>query len=201
MTAIPRRALTFALLVAAAPGAAPAPTRVELALTWASGQYVAPVVCPLDSGPERVVRKVRIRPPRTQGHRPMYVVEVHPLRVGDQTCTDGLGRPEPDVDGALRIAMTAHTRPDIAEQDFAQALRRDGGFRFDVKAGRLRVRDAAGERQVEFAGGAAELRRIVPGSDADRLLRGLGDAPKRTLTLEAPGGERLEFRLLLLGPP
>lgn len=193
--------LALGLLLASGPRAAE-PTLTELTLTWASGLYKGPVVCRLEEGPRRVARTVRISPPKRSGHRPMFVLEVESLDVDGARCSNELGVEEPDVLGRLRIAATGHHRPDIARKDFEHQLRKEGGFRFEVPAGRLRLQSAEGEaRDVNFAGGSATLERVAAGSDADRILGRTGGFPKRTLTLEAQDGTRLVFHMVLVGPP
>jgi hypothetical protein len=194
-------AAALAWLAAALPASAQPrePTLAELSLMWAAGDWAAPVVCPLPEGPRRVARAVRIEPPRETGHRPSHWVRIAPLGVGGVRCTNELGQEEPDLEGRLRIALPGRWRPDNARLDLQQALRRSGGFRFEVLEGKVTVRGSEGTRGVELGGGTAELTEVVPGSDAARMLGELGDTPRRTLALEARDGTRLVLHMVGVG--
>lgn len=177
------------------------PTLQDLALAWAMGVYKGPVVCPLPEGPRRVARTVSIQPPRRADYRPMFDVVIESLEVPDVRCTNDLGGAEPDVVGRFRIAIQGHARPDVARKDFQTALKRDGGFTFEVPSGQVEIRDPeGGARRVRLAGGKAQLTRIARGSDAARMIGDVGDKPRRTLELEAPDGTRLVFQLVLIRP-
>jgi len=177
----------------------------DLALVWALGEYAEPVICPLEQGPVRVARTLVIRPRRRAGHRPLDVVEVRPLELPEGVrgpCTNDLGAPEPEMRGVLRIGLSRHQRPDTAQRDFQQALRRDGGFGFEITGGHLEVQgENGGMRRVDLEGGTARLEVARRGTDAARLLADVGDRPKRVLTVEAADGDRFVFHLVRLRSP
>lgn len=175
------------------------PTLAELSLAWAAGDWVSPIVCPLPEGPRRVGRAVRIEPTREPGHRASHWVRIAPLGAGDVRCTNDLGDEEPDLEGRLRIALPGRWRPDNARLDLQQALRRSGGFRFEVLEGKLTRRGSDGVRMIELAGGAAEFTEVAPGSDAARMLGDAGDAPRRTLALSARDGTRIVLHVIGVG--
>jgi len=177
----------------------------ELALLWALGEYAEPIICTLEEGPVRGARTVVIRPRRRAEHRSFDVVEVQPLDLPEGTregCRNDLGEPEPEMRGVLHIGLSRHRRPDTAQRDFQQALRRDGGFDFEIAKGRMEIHEEEdGVREVDLEGGTARLEVARPGTDAARLLGGAGDRPKRILTVEGPEGDRFVFHLVLLRPP
>jgi hypothetical protein len=191
--------LAVALLLVCAAVFAPAqaqePTLADLALRWAAGNWVSPIICPLPDGPGRVARALRVVPPPQPGHRATHWIEFAPLRTAGP-CKNELGGEEPDVSGKLRIGLAGRYRPDTADLDFKDAMKRERGFRFEVLEGKLRMRGTDGAREIDFAGGSAELRDVTPGSDAARILGENRDVPRRTLALEARDGTRLFFPLL-----
>lgn len=173
-----------------------------LALDWARGQYGSPVVCEVDGAPVRAVRRVLIAPvPAKEAERGAAdrIQFPDPEARGATRCFSELGGEEPLVDGALTIALPGRSRPDTARYDFHAALRRDEGFRFDIRSGRLTVKGwgpgSAEPKSVDFTGGRASLRTIPVGSDAERLLRGFESPRRLTLDLEAPDGTALHFPL------
>jgi hypothetical protein len=172
-----------------------------MALAWSMGIYKGPVLCPLPEGPRRIARTVSIQPPRREGHRLMFDAKIDSLDVPGVRCTNELGEAEPDIVGAFRIALQGHARPDVARKDFQTAMKREGGFTFEVPSGFVEIREPDGAaRRVGMAGGSAQLTRIPPGSDAARMIGDVGGKPRRTLTLEAPDGTRLVFQLVLVRP-
>lgn len=193
-----------AALPAQGPGGRGSPDLRVLALEWARGVYRAPLLCELGGETRRGLRRVLVRPGPRGGREPTNELAFFELEVPEGTrCHDALGAAEPDVAGVLRFAADTPSRPDTARHDFAATLRREGGFRFDVRAGRLRVGPAGAEAKalepVDFAGGALEIRRVERGSDAWRTLSDFGPRRKLRLTLEAPDGTRLAFDLVQLG--
>jgi hypothetical protein len=111
-------------------------------------------------------------------------------------CTIDTGERQPDVAGALVFHLEGHSRPDISDHDFQEALQREGGFDFKVKSGVLQV-DGLG---VDFAAGRARFQLVRRGSDAWRRLQDWPDAHKLVLTLEAKDGTRLAFDLVRTPP-
>ncbi len=191
------------VLGVAGPAAAAGTTLVDLALDWAHGEYIAPMICQQSTGPARVGRRLMIKPAPRPTHRPMNRLVFFPIGVeGADRCKSELGGFEPDIQGALTFAFNAHAHPDLARAEFARALRMDRGFDFEVLKGRLRLSspDGAPAREVDFAGGRAEFLRVERGSDPARILAEFGERPKRTLALEAKDGTRLVFHMVLLKP-
>jgi hypothetical protein len=184
---------------AQAPGRASAPDLNTLALEWALGQYGSPFVCQLNGAPVRAVRRVAITPaPSDRG--PMGRIQFpDPEAAGATRCFSELGGDEPLVDGSVTFSLPGSSRADFARHDFADTLRRDDGFRFDIRAGTLSVKgwgpgnDAP--KEVSFAGGHATLHALKPGTDGERLLRGFESPRKLSLELEAPDGTILRFPL------
>jgi hypothetical protein len=118
-------------------------------------------------------------------------------------CHDETGGEQPNAIGSLALDLEVRARPDTAQRDFELALRREGGFDFRIRAGKLRL-GAPGEpssalREVDFRGGKAEIRKVERGSDAFRRLADFGPRRKLTLLLEAPDGTRLSFDLVQFG--
>lgn len=186
--------------LALAQGAKAGPDLNALALDWARGNYGSPFVCEVEGSPVRAVRRVLIAPVPGSDRGPMDKIQFpDPEAKGASRCFSELGGDEPLVDGSLSISLPGRSRPDTARYDFGSALRRENGFRFDVRAGTLRVKGwGAGNEEpklVEFTGGHAALHAVVPGSDAERLLRGFISPRKLILEIEAPDGTKLSFAL------
>lgn len=200
-----RRLLPLALAPALAVAAAGQGVR-ELAFAWVQGDFRAPLTCLVESAPRQALRRVRIQPGPRQAARPTVRVTVFDLEAPAGTrCTSISGQAEPNVIGTLELVWDARTRPDTGEVDFRNTLRREGGFDFKIDAGRLRVgaveAGKAGERVLDFAGGAARFEPVVPGSDAARRLTGFGGHRQLVLTIAAPDAPRLAFDLVELDPP
>jgi hypothetical protein len=118
-------------------------------------------------------------------------------------CHDELGGEQPNAIGSVALVLDARARPDTAQRDFKLALRKEGGFEFQIRAGRLRL-GPPGEavsalREVDFSGGTADIRKVDRGSDAFRRLVEFGERRKLSLVLEAPDGTRLSFDLVQFG--
>ena len=178
----------------------------ELALAWAQGDYRAPLVCVLDGTAREALRRVRIQPGRPTDAPSALRLTFHDLAAPPGiACASVSGAPEPNVVGVLELAFDGRSRPDTGEVDFRNALRREGGFRFRVTAGHVRV-GAAGTptdqlADVDFAGGTVEIRSIPPASDAARRLAAFGSDRQRELRLTAAEAQPLAFELVELPPP
>jgi len=172
----------------------------DLALSWAQGDYRAPLVCVLDGTAREALRRVRIHPGRASD-RPSVRLTFHDLEAPSGISCGGMsGQPEPNVVGVLELVFEGRSRPDTGDVDFRNALRRDGGFRFRVASGRLRI-GAAGAataelEQLDFAGGEAFLRSVPQGSDTARRLAAFGAERQRELKLTAASGQELAFDLV-----
>jgi hypothetical protein len=197
-----------AVLLAVAGRAGPAlaqaagagPDLNALSLDWARGNYGAPLVCEVEGSPVRAVRRVLIAPVPGSDRGPMDKIQFpDPEAKGATRCFSELGVDEPLVDGSLTISLPGRSRPDTARYDFGSALRRENGFRFDVRSGKLSVKGwGPGNDEtklVEFTGGHASLHGVAPGSDAERLLRSFTSPRKLILEIEAPDGTKLSFAL------
>jgi hypothetical protein len=191
----------FALVLAAA-----APARAqdladlnEIALRWTRGDWAAPLLCEKDGEARRGLRRIVIgagsldeRPPR-----PNKMV-FHPMRLpGGVRCYTDTGEPQPDLAGALTFHLEKISRPDLGAREFQEALERDGGFTFAVRAGRLQVDG----KTVDFAGGSARFEAVRRGSDAARRLQDFDSPHKLSLALAAPDGTRVTLDLALARPP
>ncbi|MCC6640813.1 MAG: hypothetical protein IT386_06595 [Deltaproteobacteria bacterium] len=204
-----RRLLPLCLLVvlgvgggARAQTAGAAPDLNLLALDWARGHYGSPLVCDVGGSPVRAIRSVLISPApsRDADRGPANRIQFpDPEARGATRCFSELGADEPLVDGALTVFLPGRSRPDTARYEFQAELRREEGFRFEIRAGKLSIKGwAPGEsdpRVVDFTGGHARLRAVQHGSDSERLLRGFASKRKLTLDLEAPDGTTLHFPL------
>lgn len=198
----------WALALLALPAAAAAqhgPDLNVLALHWAQGRFGAPMLCSGEEGSSyHLLRRIRIDPgPR--GRLPATArIRFRGLEeLPAESCVSELGEPEPDVLGTLEIRLEGHSRPDLANRDFRDRMRREGGFDFHVASGRLRVGEIGKDegRVVDFRGGAARLHQARPGTDAHRLLQSY-DAPRRlVLELVAPDGTELEFWMIQTDRP
>lgn len=193
-------ALALAIALLAATGAAAADALRDLndlARAWTYGEWATPLVCTLDGEPRRGLRRLLVGPasrdlvPRSN----KLVFEPLELPPGAH-CTIDTGERQPEVEGFLLFHLEGHSRPDISDHDFQEALQRDGGFAFKVKRGVLQIDD----RAVDFAAGRARFELARRGSDAWRRLQDWPDAPKLVLTLEAKDGTRLAFDLVRTPP-
>lgn len=162
-----------------------------LTLSWATGNYIAPVICSLPGGPMRVARKAKITPPRRRKHRLTFLLEIDPMGTGEVHCTNDLGDPEPELQARANFYYDGPLRPDTARRDFQQMLRRDGGVPFRVESGQLVIGAGDAARSVSLKGAKLEVRPIPVGSDAARILGSVGKLAKRTLILEASDGTRI----------
>jgi hypothetical protein len=211
-----RRGRGRAALVAAALGAGlvadalaqgVGPDLVDLALAWARGEYRAPLVCEFEGRPRRGLRRVAITDGPERSERRLDRITFFDLEAeGASRCFSDLGGDEPNLLGSLEVGLEARSRPDTARRDFDAELRRNGGFEYRIERGRLRIRSVAGApedgREVDFAGGKAELRVVKAGSDSARLLADFQTRRKLRLALEARDETRLVLHLVeWSGPP
>jgi hypothetical protein len=193
-------ALALALAASAARPAPAQPLRDlnDLARAWTYGEWATPLVCELAGEPRRGLRRVLIGPASRDLVPRANKLVFEPLQLpAGARCTIDTGEVQPEIAGALFFHLEGHSRPDISDHDFQEALERDGGFAFKVKRGTLQV-DGRG---VDFAGGSARFERARPGTDAWRRLQDLPSPQKVVLTLEAKDGTRLAFDLVRTPPP
>jgi len=195
------RALAGSLLVACT---AAAQGRVidlnVLALDWARGRYLSPVICEGGGELTRGGRRLLITPGPRHAAPPLGRILFSDLDVPSATrCFDELGAEQPNIVGQLEFRHLGRSRPDSAQRDLKAALRRDKGFSFRVASGKLRIQavGASEARTVDFRGGEVRLHGIAPGSDDARLLGDLTGLRKLLLELEAPDGTRLRLPLLM----
>ena len=200
-------ALLMLLLPAAALGQSPSglgPGLNELALEWIRGEYRAPLICEIDGVPYRALRRVLVSPGPREARTPMNRLALFDLEAPEGTrCHDETGVEQPNAIGSLALVLDARSRPDTALRDFDLALRKEGGFEFQIRAGRLRLGSpgeaASALRGVDFSGGTADIRKVERGSDAFRRLADFGQRRKLSLVLEAPDGTRLSLDLVQFG--
>jgi hypothetical protein len=190
-------ALVASLLIGSAPHAQPMMDLNQRALAWTSGEYVAPLVCEFPHGVKRGVRKLRV----TRGPRHVRPATARLSFPGMElpegtTCTNDTGSPQPNVTGSVLFHLSAISRPDIADHEFAEAIERNGGFTFDIRDGTLAI---AGE-PVDFEDGEARFTLVRPGTDAHRRLKDVPGLRKLELQLTAPDGTELVLDLAQ-GPP
>lgn len=170
----------------------------DLARAWTYGEWATPLVCELGGEPRRGLRRILVGPASRDLVPRSNKLVFEPLKLpAGARCTLDTGEVQPDVAGAVFFHLEGHSRPDISDHDFQEALQRQGGFRFKVKRGTLQI-DGRG---VDFAGGSARFERAAPGTDAWRRLQDLPSPHKLVLTLEAQDGTRLAFDLARTPPP
>jgi len=205
----PKPAFAFLILLlpvaafAQAPGG-PGPGLNELALEWTRGEYRAPLICEIEGVPYRALRRILVSPGPRDARTPMNRLALFDLEAPEGTrCHDETGGEQPNAIGSLGLVLGARARPEMAHRDFELALRKERGFQFQIRAGRLRL-GAPGQavsalREVDFSGGTADVRTVDRGSDAFRRLADFGQRRKLSLVLEAPDGTRLSFDLVQFG--
>jgi hypothetical protein len=152
----------------------------------------------------RGIRRVILRPQQTLGRAPTLSVQFIDMRPETATrCVDSRGTSQPNALGRVELRLPGIPHPETASRDFKRALQRDKGFDLEVTEGFLKLQTVAAPpvepRVVDFRGGHAALRRVLPATDADRELRAFDSPRKLLLVIEAPGGERLELPLFLTG--
>jgi hypothetical protein len=203
---VSRSSLALLILLLPAAGLAQSqggrsPGLSQLALEWTRGEYRAPLICEIDGVPYRALRRVLVGPGPRSSPTPMNRLTLFDLEAPERTrCHDETGVVQPNAIGSLGLVLEARSRPDEARRDFDAALRKEGGFEFRIRAGRLRM-GAPGEpttklREVDFRGGTADIRQVERGSDAFRRLAEFGERRKLGLVLEAPDGTRLRLDLV-----
>lgn len=175
----------------------------QMALAWARGRFASPLICEGPNGLEKTLRRIVVsagprhrRPP--ENRLQLVGIEVE----GAERCFATLGGDQPDLEGVLVFQYPSYGRPDLASHEFQSTLRRDGGFEYRIRTGKLRISDpdagdeASGAREVDFARGKLRVNAVPPGSDADRVLADFPGARKLTLQLEAPDETRLELHMI-----
>lgn len=171
-----------------------------MALSWARGRFMGPVICMREGSAGDAIRRVIISPGPRHARPQVDRIAFHPIEVdGAERCTDELGGKQPDLQGNLHITLPGRPRRDLAQAEFNRALRQEHGFEFAIVGGRLRVTGWGEEREtklVDFSGGVARMLEVRPGSDAARMLTGFGDSRRLSLEIESPEG--LRVRLLLV---
>jgi hypothetical protein len=191
-------------LACALPAAAAAQGLHERAYAWVQGDFRAPLACIVDGASRQALRRVRIHAvPR--GALPAVRVTLFDLEAPPGTRCSGLASAEePNALGTLELVLDGRNRPDTGEVDFRNALRRDGGFRFRIQKGSLRVGPAGEPASAlvshDYAGGTARIAAVPPGSDAARRLATFDAQRQLQLELSAPGAPSLAFELVQLGP-
>jgi hypothetical protein len=171
-----------------------------LALDWARGRYLSPVICETNDKLTRGGRRILIAPGPRHTVPPVVRILFSDLEVPDASrCFDDLGKSQPNVTGQVQVRLLGHSRSDTATRDFKTALRRKSGFTFHISSGQLRIETVgqADARTVLFRGGEARLHLIAPGSDEARMLGDLQGLRKLNLELEAPDGTLLQFPLFM----
>ncbi|UCE85185.1 MAG: hypothetical protein JSU66_12655 [Deltaproteobacteria bacterium] len=187
------------------PDGSGSPDLNDLALDWVRGEYRAPLVCEIDDRPQRGLRRLMIGPgpramrPRANSLR-LFDLEVETAK----RCFDDLGGEEPNAEGVIHFSLRSRSRPDTARRDFSAALRRDSGFAFDIREGRVRVRRVgepnAEPRVVDFASGVLRVETVARGSDVERRLLEFGGLRRLTLRLEARDGTTLRYHVIQVAP-
>lgn len=199
------RFLVALALAAALPAAAAAQGLRDRALAWPLGDFRAPLVCAIDGTPRQALRRVRIHP-APRGSLPSVRITFFDLEAPPGTTCSGLSsHDEPNVIGELDLTYEGRTQPDTGEVDFRNALRRDGGFTYKIRAGKLRIGPASDAAStlppVDYAGGSARVQSITPGSDAAKRVAEYFPQRAFELELQADGAKPLAFDLVELPSP
>ena len=145
------------------------------------------------------MRRVLVAPGPRHARPPANRIQLFDLDVPDGSrCYTDTGTAQPNALGGVLIALQTTSRTDTAQHDFASLLRREGGFRFSIRSGLLRMGDAGTSvlREVDFTGGTAHFSVVRRGSDAFRRLSDFGPRRKLGLVLTAPDGTRLDLDLV-----
>lgn len=180
------------------------PGVTELALEWIRGEYRAPLICEIEGVPYQALRRVLVSPGPRHARLPMNRLALFDLEAPAGTrCHNETGAEQPNAIGSIALTLETRSRPDTARRDFETALRRDGGFEFQIPTGRLRLGEPGkpiGElSEVDFSGGTARIHKVERGTDAFRRLAEYGDRRKLTLEIEAKDGTRLRLDLVQFG--
>jgi hypothetical protein len=193
----------FAGFLLAAPAAAQeAPTLADMAIDWARGRYATPVICEFDGKPVRGIRRILIAPGPPRQRPAVAKIVFVDLDAGEASrCFTELKADTPNLTGSVQIRLEGTWRPDTAERDFRDQLRRKQGFEYQIAAGGLRIQRVqqprAEARAVDFQGGSAVLRTLDPASDLGRLVAGFDSPRKLLLELSATDGTKLAFPLYM----
>jgi hypothetical protein len=189
---------------AAAAAQSAAPDLNRMALDWASGDFRSPLVCEIDGAARLGFRRVTISPGPPTSEQLVAQVRFFDLELPAGTrCNTETTKDVQNVLGTLALTHRGRSRPDTAQRDFASALRREGGFEYEIVSGRLELapaHDPAAKRSVDFRGGRARLDEVKRGSDAWRRLNEYPSPRKLTLRVDAPDGSSLELDLVGLPP-
>jgi len=192
-----------------APARAQAPDVNDLVIEWATGRFASPVTCEIDGELVHGIRRVIMRPRHTLGRRTRLAVHFIDMRPDGATrCIDAKGDDQPNVLGKLLLELPGIPHPETATRDFKRALQREKGFDLAVTEGILKLQDVAvppaEPRLVDFHGGKASLRLVLPATDADRALAPFASPRKLVLEVVGPEGddeggrtERIELPLFL----
>jgi hypothetical protein len=191
-------------LVSSADAQDPGATLADLALQWSAGHFASPLICQLEEEPLRGLRRIVISPAPARVQPPANRVRFVDLEVENATrCFTELAGDTPNVTGSLLIRLPGRHLAESALRDFRESLRRAHGFEFGIAGGVLKIQavtqPASPAREVDFAGGRAELREVREGSDIARLLAPFPGPRKLLLELAARDGTELSFPLYL-GP-
>jgi hypothetical protein len=176
----------------------------ELALEWIRGEYRAPLICEIEGVPYQALRRVLVIPGPRHARLPMNRLTLFDLEAPAGThCHDETGVEQPNAVGSLALTLEARARPDTARRDFESAIRRKGGFEFQIPTGRLRLgepgKPTSALKEVDFSGGTAQILKVERGTDAFRRLAEYGDRRKLSLVIEAKDGTRLSLDLVQFG--
>jgi hypothetical protein len=178
------------------------PDMNDLVVDWATGRYASPVMCEIGGELVRGVRRVILRPHHTLGRPTRLAVHFIDMKPGEATrCIDSTGAPQPNVQGKLLLGVPGTPHPETATRDFKRALQRDKGFVLEVTEGVLKMQDVAvprpSPRLVDYRGGKASLRRVLPATDAERELAPFPSPRKLVLIVESEGHTPLELPIFL----
>jgi len=195
-------ALALAIGLTAPAVAQQPPDLNERVIAWASGRYASPVMCEIDGELVRGVRRVILRPDDSLGREARLTVHFVDMRPDQATrCIDSKGTPQPNILGQLQVKLPGTSHPETASRDFKRAMQRDKGFSLDVSEGTLKLQTVAvpapDPQIVDYRGGTASLRLVLPATDADRELAPFPSPQKLVLIVERQDRPRIELPLFL----
>jgi hypothetical protein len=195
------------LLVAASVASAQAPPTLGEAITeWARGNWASPVFCKIGGQTVRGIRRVLIDPPqRPFPGRTELDVQFVDMDVDDaERCFDLVGTEIPNLTGKLKLRFNGTSHPETVRQDFERALKRDRGFVFSVRHGRVErqiVKPGENESSIiSLKDTEAWIRRPAPGSDAAHALAEFESRRKLEIEISVPEGPSYVLPLFLMEP-
>jgi hypothetical protein len=177
----------------------------DLALDWSRGNYATPIVCKIQGGLHRALRRILIDPGPKSIRPHVDIVRFVDLEVADaERCFTEIGGATPNMIGELKIRHPSNMPRDTAMRDFKGELKRRRGFVLDIVSGKLQVAEVGPDAQqaesVDFRGGEFRLHLLREGTDALKLLKDLPSPRQAMLEIETRAGRKFSFPVSLSKP-